>query len=141
MDLDILLGTKKKVKKEIIEMYLDRKKPCPLYTLFDVPHRPEPMTAKQISQKFPPFAKEMNGASAENCLLYFYRWNKERKVYEFQDIEMEEEMAELLGVKIFEENEEEPRHEMRDLTEEEHQIFREHIADIQEKLQRLKEET
>ena len=140
MNLDELLGTKKKAKKEIPEMYLEKKKRCPLTTLFDMPHLPEPMSAYQIAKQFPAFAKEMDGSSTENCLLYFYKSNKERKVYEFQDADMEEEMAEMLNVKIYDEaGKEEPPHESRPLTEEEHQLFREHIADIQEKIQELEQ--
>ena len=115
-------------------MYLTRKQPCHPNTLFDVPHKPTPMSAKQIAKKFPAFAKEMNGSSEDQCLTYFWKSNKETKVYEFIDEEAEEEVAELLGVNVYNEEEvkkkeeEEYKQQTRALTEEEIRTFKEELA-------------
>ena len=142
MDITKILGKiEEREKRPVDIMYFDKKTLCKFHILFDVPHKTNPMSAKEIARKFPAFAKEMNGSTYENTLLYFYKYNKERKVYEIQDPDLEEELAELLGVKILDEtfeDEEIPSYEARALTQEEHQIFREHIADIREKLANCK---
>lgn len=125
-----------------ITMYLELRKPCPFSALFDVPHQAEPITARQIAKNFPSFAREMDGSSIENTLLFFYKRNKQTKVYEFLDPESEEDVAELMGVQLYDEEEasaataardrEDPRH--RVLTEAEKAEFREHIADIRDLL-------
>lgn len=65
--------------------------------------------------------------------LTFYKYNKERKVYEFHERESKEEVAEIMGVEIYGESkqqQDEEEYEARELTTEEHQIFHDHIADI-----------
>lgn len=115
-------------------MYLSRKEKCSPTALFDVPHKAEPMTAARIEKKFPNFAKEMDGCGEERCLLYFWKRNKETKVYEFIDEEAEEEVAELLGVKVYNEEEEKEKakqkylEETRALTEEEIKAFKEELS-------------
>lgn len=115
-------------------MYLNRKDKCAPTALFDVPHKSEPMTAAKIEKKFPEFAREMDGGGEERCLLYFWKRNKETKVYEFIDEEAEDEVAELLGVKVFNEEEEKEKakqkylEETRALTEEEIRQFKEDLA-------------
>ncbi len=84
-------------------MYLKPKKKCPPNALFDVPHKPEPVTAKYLMKKFPAFASEMDGCGEERCLLYFWQRNKETNVYEFIDEEAEDEVREILGVKLLDE--------------------------------------
>lgn len=123
-------------------MYLQVRKPCPLATLFDVPHQPDPMTAYEIKKKFPAFAREMDGGYEENTLSFFYKKNKERDVYEFKDEEAEEEVAELMGVEIYDEEkakqkEKQEAPEDRPLTEEEKTVFHEHLTDIREKLKMI----
>lgn len=118
------------------------RKPCPLTALFDVPHQIDPMTAYEIKKKFPQFAKEMDGGYEENTLSFFYKKNKERDVYEFKDEEAEEEVAELMGVEIYDEEkakekEKKDAPENRVLTEEEKAVFREHLTDIREKLKMM----
>ncbi len=114
-------------------MYLDRKTVCPPKALFDVPHKVEPVTASYIAKKFPAFAKEFDGAGEERCLLYFWKRNKETKVYEFLDDEAEEEVREMLGVKLYNEEEELEKkqkkylEETRGLTEEEIKSFKEEL--------------
>lgn len=125
-------------KKERIHMYLDPTKICPGKTLFDVPHQTEPMSAHEIAKAFPKFALEMNGGARDRCLSYFYKKNRDRNVYEFNEPEDEEEVAELMGVEVYDESkqsQDEKEYDARELTPEEHQIFRDHIADIREKLQ------
>jgi hypothetical protein len=121
-------------------MYLRKKERCPPTALFDMPHRPEPMTAFRIQKKFPEFAREMDGCGEERCLLYFWQRNKETKVYEFIDQESEEEVAEILGVKIYDENEEKEKakqkylQETRALTEEEIRDFKEELAYVRQQI-------
>lgn len=121
-------------------MYLSRKQICHPNTLFDVPHKPDPMSAKQIAKKFPEFAKEMNGAGEDQCLTYFWKANKETKVYEFIDQESEEEVAELFGVELYNEEEakkkeeEEYKQKTRALTEDEIRTFKEELALAKEDL-------
>jgi hypothetical protein len=73
--------------------------------LFDVPHRPDPMTAKQIRKEYPNFAKLMDGACTENTLLFYYKKEKttEDNVaihYVFQDEIAEEDIADMMGVEV-----------------------------------------
>ena len=115
-------------------MYLDRKQICPPNARFDVPHKAEPVTALYIAKKFPEFANEMDGGGEERCLLYFWKRNKETKVYEFIDADAEEEVREMLGVKIYDEAKEKEKakqkylKETRALTEDEIRDFKEELA-------------
>lgn len=117
-------------------MYLDRKHKCSSHALFDVPHKNKPMTAKRIMRKFPEFAEEMDGVTEDRCLLYFWKRNKETKVYEFLDEEAEEEIAELWGVEVYDEQKEEEkeRAKRRPLTEEEIRTFKEELRRASEEL-------
>ena len=76
-------------------------------TYFRVPHQQLPMTAREISKQFKHFAREMDGRTADACLTYFYKKDKETGIYEFIDADAEEELAEILGVKVMEFCEEE----------------------------------
>ena len=115
-------------------MYLKRKEKCPPNALFDVPHKADPMTASRIEKKFPEFAKEMDGCGEERCLLYFWVRNKVTKVYEFIDEDAEEEIREMLGVKLYDEAREKEKakqkylQETRALTEQEIKDFKEELA-------------
>ena len=128
-------------------MFLDRKQKCPPTAVFDVPHKPEPMTAKQIEKRFPNFAVEMDGGGEDRCLLYFWKRNKETKVYEFIDDEAEDEVAELLGVSIFNEEEEKEKahqkylQETRALTEQEIKDFKEELAHASAELKKWAKNT
>lgn len=128
-------------------MFLDRRQKCPPTALFDVPHKPEPMTAKQIEKRFPDFAAEMDGGGEDRCLLYFWKRNKETKVYEFIDEEAEDEVAELLGVTIFNEEEEKEKakqkylQETRALTEQEIKDFKEELAHASAELKKWAKNT
>jgi hypothetical protein len=81
-------------------MYLDKKKKASPSDLLDVPHKLNPMSVKDITKKFPEFAKTMDGTCEENTLLFYYKKNKETGIYEFQDDDAQEDIAELLGVKV-----------------------------------------
>jgi hypothetical protein len=111
-------------------MYLTKKEKCSPTALFDVPHKSKPMTAASIAKRFPEFAKEMDGVGEERCLLYFWKRNKETKVYEFIDEEAEEEIAEILGVEVYDEEKEKERYlnRSRPLTDEEIKDFKEELA-------------
>ena len=110
--------------------YLSVGRPAPPKAKFDVPHQPEPMRFSKIQAEFPEFVKIFDGEAEENTLLFYYKFNKERSVFEFKDVESEEEVAELMGVRIAEIEEEETDPEDRPLTQEEIHTFREHMADI-----------
>ena len=61
-----------------------------------------------------------------------------QKLIIFKDINANRVAAEMMGVEVYDESkqqQDEKEYEARELTAEEHQIFREHIADIREKLQ------
>jgi hypothetical protein len=112
-------------------MYLSVGRLCNPKALFDVPHKSEPMTAKRIQRKFPTFAAIFDGKGEENTLGFYYKKNKLRDVYEFLDVEAEEEVAELLGVKVLVEavvDEEDIEKEA--LTPDQLEEFKEHMEDI-----------
>lgn len=115
-------------------MHLTRKEKCSSKALFDVPHKPEPVTARYIEKRFPDFAAEMDGCAEDRCLLYFWVKNKETKVYEFIDDEAEEEIAELFRVKVYDEDVEKAKakqkylQETRALTDQEIKDFKEELA-------------
>ena len=81
-------------------MFLAVGRLCNPKALFDVPHKAEPMSARRIQRKFPDFAALFDGKSVENTLGFYYKKNRLTDVYEFLDEEAEEEVAELMGVKI-----------------------------------------
>lgn len=83
-----------------IIMYLSKKQICPRDTLFDLPHKSEPMSAKNIIKKYPDFASIFDGKSEENMLSFYYKKNKDTNIYELIDEDAEIEIAELLGVEI-----------------------------------------
>jgi hypothetical protein len=128
-------------------MYLKPKTKCPPTALFDVPHKAEPVTAKYLMKKFPAFANEMDGCGEERCLTYFWQRNKETKVYEFIDEDAEEEVREILGVKLFDEQKEKEKarqkylQETRGLTEEEIKEFKEELAYVRQQLQHFNNTT
>jgi hypothetical protein len=128
-------------------MYLTRKEKCRSKALFDVPHKPEPVTAAYLMKRFPEFANEMDGSSEDRCLLYFWKRNKETKVYEFQDEEAEDEVAEILGVRIYNEEEEKEKakqkylQETRALTEEEIKDFKEELARVSKEIKQFNNTT
>lgn len=73
--------------------------------VFDVPHRADPMTAKQIRKEYPEFAKLMDGTCTENTLLFYYKKDKTTEDNEairfvFQDELAEEDIAEMMGVEV-----------------------------------------
>jgi hypothetical protein len=107
-----------------------------------MPHRPEPMTAKKIIKKFPKFAQIFDGQSEENTLKFYYKKSKERDVYEFIDLEAEEEVAELMDVKIKEFNvkdeDELDDQEKRSLDKDDIENFKTHMADIRTGIMWLK---
>lgn len=121
-------------------MYLSRKEKCRSKTLFDVPHKREPVTARYIEKRFPDFAAEMDGCGEERCLLYFWKRNKETKVYEFIDEEAEDEIAELFGVEVYDEeavNEKAKQKYLQDtraLTDQEIKDFKEELAFVSQQL-------
>jgi hypothetical protein len=83
-------------------MYLDIGVRAAKGTYFRVPHKQLPMTMKEIEKELPNFAKEMDGSAKECTLRYFYKKDKESGIYEFIDIDSEEEVAEIMGVAIIE---------------------------------------
>lgn len=116
-------------------MFLNIGKVCKGKELFDVPHQIEPMSTKEIMKKFPSFAKIFDGQGKENTLLFYYKKNKITDVYEFIDEEAEEEVAELMDVKIktfVMENEDEI--ENKKLSDEQIQDFKSQLKDVQNAL-------
>jgi hypothetical protein len=126
-------------------MFLALRQKCPLGEFFDMPHRPEPMTAKQIIKKFPKFAQIFDGQGEENTLKFYYKKSKESGVYEFIDQDAEEEVADLMGVKIKEfkvTNEEELDDEQKKpLDSDDIEKFKNHMADIRTGIMWLKNQS
>ena len=83
-------------------MYLNPRTKAGKRDYFRVPHQELPMTAAEIRKQFRSFAEEMDGRSADACLDFFYKRDKDTGIYEFIDADAEEEIAEILGVKIIE---------------------------------------
>jgi hypothetical protein len=127
------------------QMFLALRQKCPLGEFFDMPHRPEPMTAKQIIKKFPKFAQIFDGEGEENTLKFYYKKSKETGIYEFIDFDAEEEVADLMGVKIKEftvKNEEDlDDEEKRPLDSEDIEKFKSHMADIRTGIMWLKNQS
>ncbi len=115
-------------------MYLDIGKKCPTSALFCVPHKTEPMTLKEIKQKFPDFIGLFDGEAKENTLSFYWKWNKHEKVFEFIDTDAEDEVAELMGVEITEFADQEENLESRQLSTDEIHEFKEQIKEMQELL-------
>lgn len=92
------------------------------------------MTAKKIIKKFPEFAKLFDGQAEENTLKFYYKKSKETGVYEFIDLDAEEEVAELMGVKIktfsFKDEESMEESEKKALDKTDIDNFKTHMADI-----------
>ena len=128
-------------------MYLTRKEKCPSKALFDVPHKPDPVPASYIQKRFPDFAAEMDGCGEERCLLYFWVRNKETKVYEFIDEDAEEEVREMLGVKLYDEAKEKEKarqkylEETRALTEQEIKDLKQELAYVREQIKEFNNTT
>lgn len=103
-------------------------------TFFDVPHIDQPMTAKEIIKKIPKFAKVFDGQCKENTLTFYYKKSKETGVYEFIDLEAEEEVAELMDVKIKEftvkDEDDLDDDEKKPLDQKDIENFRTHMSDI-----------
>ncbi len=91
------------------------------------------MTAKRIAAKFPTFAALFDGAGPENTLTFYYKKNKATDVFEFIDVEAEEEVAELMGVRVLSElveDEDEKANTLKPLSSEQLTEFKEHMQDI-----------
>ena len=134
------MSNNSKTPRKCTIMYLKIRHVCPLDTLFDLPHKDMPYTAKKIAMRYPKFAKIFDGVSEENTLCFYYKKNKERDVYEFIDIDAEEEVADLLGVKITESivvNDDEPLSTTK-LTPEQLDEFKSHMQDIKSGITWLK---
>ena len=115
-------------------MFLSRGRPAPKGLLFDVPHKKEPMTVKEIEKAFPEFAKLMDGNGEENTLLFYYKKNKETAHYVFQDCDSEEDIAEMMGVEIGLFSNEEEVLSMEALTKTQIETHKENLAMIREGL-------
>ena len=116
-------------------MYLDIGKKCPLNTTFYVPHKDEPMTLKELKKEFPDFVALFDGEAKENTMLFYWKWNKHEKAFEFIDADAEDEVAELMGVQLAETTEKEDAPESRQLSTDEIQAFKEQIQEMQELLE------
>lgn len=111
-------------------MYFDTETKVSSKALFMMPHKEEPMSAKEIKKEFPDFAKEFDGSARECTLSFYYKYNKQEGVFEFLDIDSEEEVAELLGVQLLVKEQTEEKVEEKSLTEEQVNEFRKHIEEI-----------
>jgi hypothetical protein len=106
-----------------------------------MPHQPTPLTVKKVESLYPEFAKQVDGAMSDSVITYWWKLSKETGVYEFIDQDAKEEVAEMMGVncvnyKLPKDDDEEPK-EVRQLTEQEVQEFRDYLADMKEGRQKL----
>ncbi len=117
-------------------MYLEVGIKCSPVMLFSVPHKAEPIKFKTLAKEFPEFVAMFDGKSFENTMSFYWKRNKQTGVYEFLDADSEDEVAELMGVELCEENEEEDAEEVeqRQLTEDEVTNFKDELSFIREKL-------
>jgi hypothetical protein len=105
---------------------------------FDVPHKDSPMTFKELTKDFPNFVELFDGESIENTMGFYWKLNKHTSVYEFLDSESEEEVAELMGVKLCDDtvdDDEEKIAEQRQLTEDEIREFKEELLFVKSALE------
>ncbi len=125
-------------------MYLDIGLRASSKSFFRVPHLQMPMTVAELRKEFPAFAKEMDGSAKECTLRFFYKKDKESGIYEFIDADAEEEVAELMNVKVLEFCEEEEVDSDGEfvhspvLTKEQMELHKEKLADIREGLEIMK---
>lgn len=145
-------------------MYFNLRKttdtPCVSDNLyFSVPHRLRPMSAKKLGEHlcFPEPGEKyscklkdiFDGTCIENTLSIYYKKtpkpikNKKNEHYEwyqgadyvFIGPDEEDEFAELMGVKLYDEEKE--KNKSKKVTPEDDAIFREYISDIKERLIKL----
>lgn len=67
------------------------------------------MRFQSLCKEFPEFVKLFDGQSKENTLLFYWELNIRYNIFEFIDAKAEEVVAELMGVKILEHNDEDTR--------------------------------
>lgn len=119
-------------------MYIEIRRKCKPNMKFDVPHKDSPMTFKELTKDFPNFVELFDGESIENTMGFYWKLNKHTSVYEFLDSESEEEVAELMGVKLCDDtvdDDEEKIAEQRQLTEDEIREFKEELLFVKSALE------
>jgi hypothetical protein len=116
-------------------MYLEIGRPCKSGILFDVPHKAEPMTFKQLAKDFPNFVKVFDGQSVENTLCFYWKRNKQTNVYEFIDADSEEEVAGLMGVQFYEGGDDEELPKQEALTQDDIKFFKEELQFVNQALE------
>jgi hypothetical protein len=117
-------------------MFLEIGRPCKAAMKFDVPHKGEPMTFKQLAKEFPDFVKLFDGQAIENTMGFYWKRNKQSGVYEFIDADSEEEVAELMGVQLFEGEEDDGEEKPQDaLTQDEITFFKEELQYVNHALE------
>jgi hypothetical protein len=124
-------------------MHLNIETICPNSLKIWLPHLDEPIAAKKLAKEYPEFAALFDGKSTENTLFFYYKLNTQEQCLDFIDEDAEEEVAELLGVAIteFELADEEAfagELESKELTDEDVAAFREHINDIRNGLDAIR---
>ncbi len=118
-------------------MYFEIGRPCKASMKFDVPHKPEPMTFKQMAKELPEFVKLFDGKATENTMSFYWKYNKQSGVFEFIDADSEDEVAELMGVQFYEggedNGEEAPPQDA--LTEDDIKFFKEELHFVNQALE------
>jgi hypothetical protein len=128
-------------------MYLDIGVRAPKGLYLRVPHSQLPMTVQEITKHFSGFAREMDGSANECTLRFFYKKDKDTGVYEFLDVDSEEEVAELMGVSVLEIAEEEEVDsdgeliKTTSLTDEQLQRHKTNLAQIREGLKAIESDS
>jgi hypothetical protein len=94
------------------------------------------MKFKQLQKEFPEFVAMFDGKSVENTMSFYWKRNKQSGVYEFLDADSEDEVAELMGVELCAEAEEdeEAGAEQRQLSTDEIAFFKEELSFVRSAL-------
>ena len=117
-------------------MFLEIGRPCKAFMKFDVPHKPEPMTFKQMAKELPEFVKLFDGNATENTMCFYWKYNKQSGVFEFIDADSEDEVAELMGVQFYEGGNEDEEAKPQDaLNEDDIKFFKEELKFVNRALE------
>ena len=113
-----------------------------------LPFREEPISIRKFKKKYNEFAKTFDGTTSDSYLEFFWKYEKTEGIFVFNDGECEDEVAEILNIKI-EDCIDEIIKNMDDskssktsaLTAEEIEEFHKHLADIHDIHKKVDEKT
>lgn len=81
-------------------IYLSVGKPAPEKALIQLPYVREPLTIKKALQKYPILYEEFDGTEGNaTTLLYYFEWDKSKKLYQPKNRKAKDELNEILNLK------------------------------------------